>query len=164
MRDQAPAKPDLRVIVMEDHSTLCDVLSRKVSKTPGLICCGHFDTGQATLDAVFDLRPDLVSLDLTMPDVNGLAVLRQIRERCPEIRCIVFSGHADDAYVRHSFEIGAMGYVFKEDIDDFIEAIRVVAAGDYFISARFEDSLSLEDVVTSNGRPEEGSEKQTGAE
>lgn len=147
MCNQQATTPDIRVVVMEDHGNLCDALTRSVSSEPGMICCGHFNTGQETIEAIPRLRPDVVSLDLNMPDVNGLTVLRRIREVSPETRCVVLSGHADDAYVRESFDAGAMGYVFKEDIRDLIEAIHTLAAGEYFISDRFRDSLSLDEIV-----------------
>ena len=93
--------------------------------------------------------PDIVLIDLDMPDLNGLAVIRQIREKWPQVRCIVFSGHADEAYVRSAFEIGAMGYVFKENVDEFIQCIRTVASGDYYLSERFVDNEALCQILPS---------------
>ena len=143
MTESEAVESEIRVVVMEDHRRLCDVLKRTITLTPGMVCCGHFHTGQATLDALPELEPDVISIDLSMPDLNGLAVLRQICEEFPDIICTVFSGHADEAYVRQAFDSGARGYVFKEDVGDFIHCIREVASGKYFLSPRFEDSVPL---------------------
>lgn len=134
---------DIRVIVMEDHDKLCDAVNRCISQAEGMHCVGSFVTATDTLRAIPDLSPNIVLLDLTMPDVGGLAVLKQLRQDWSQLRAIVFSGHTDVDYVRRSFELGAMGYVFKGDIDELIDAIRVVAGGEYFLSPYFEDVEQL---------------------
>ncbi|MGZ0656104.1 response regulator [Coraliomargarita sp. W4R53] len=155
---------DIRVIVMEDHGDLCQVLNRSITLAEGMCCVGHFNTAVDTLDAIPSLMPDVILLDLTMPDINGLGVLRRLKENWPEIRAIIFSGHVDDAYVRTAFERGAMGYVFKGDFNELIGAIQIVAGGEYFLSPRFNDDAVLRSQVTGtvesleSAHPERGSE------
>lgn len=141
--EEAPVNPaDIKVVVMEDHSKLCDVLRRAISVASGMQCIGHFCSGHETLKAMPELRPDVVSLDLSMPDLNGLGVLRRILDDYPKTRCIVFSGHTDEIYVRQAFESGALAYIYKEDVGAFIESIRMVAAGERYLSPRLQDLIS----------------------
>ena len=147
---------EVRVMIVEDHDRLCDVLQRIVSATPGLTCCGSFNSGHETLMAIPELRPDVISIDLTMPDLNGLTVLKRIRVQWPEVRCVVFSGHSDEAYVSESFAAGAMGYIYKEDVNDYIEGLRVVASGEYFLSPRVMDAVPDPTRLCSNGGETEG--------
>jgi DNA-binding NarL/FixJ family response regulator len=137
---------DVRVMIMEDHRCLCDALNRITTATDGMTCSGHFNTAAETLAAVENDPPDIISIDLDMPDQNGLSVIRQIREKWPQIRCIVFSGHADESYVQSAFDAGAMGYVCKENVKEFIECIHVVAAGDCYLSERFIGNDKLVDL------------------
>lgn len=141
------SEPEIRVVIMEDHDRLCDVLNKTVSLEEGLTCIGHYKTAKDTLAALERDCPDVVSLDLTMPDYNGLTVLQQIRKRWPQVHCIVFSGHADIAYVETAIREGARAYVFKEDVADFVQSIRCVAEGGSFISARYRKELDVDELV-----------------
>lgn len=143
--DDGEVEPaEIKVVVMEDHGPLCEVLVRAIQAAPGMNCCGHFRSGKATLDAMEELRPDVVSIDLSMPDINGLLVLQHINNKWPEMRCIVFSCYADEEYVRRAFIHGALGYVSKDDVGSFIGSIRKVANGERFLSSRFRYILGVD--------------------
>ncbi|MGE9291880.1 MAG: response regulator [Puniceicoccales bacterium] len=133
----------IRVVVAEDYSGLSAVMHKLIDNTSDLQCCGRFGTGKETLEALKELKPDVVSLDLSMPEMNGFAVLKKIREEWPEVRCIVFSGFGEHEYVRQALEAGAHGYVFKGDFEEFIECLREAAAGRRFLSSRFRDVDNL---------------------
>jgi CheY-like chemotaxis protein len=148
MRQIDKKSDDIRVVVMEDYGNLCKLLNRSITLAEGMHCIGHFDTGVDTLEAMPALMPDVVLLDLTMPDINGLSVLRRLRENWPEIRAIIFSGHADESYVKSAFDLGAMGYVFKEDFDDLLGAIRTVFKGELYLSPRFSHTDTFQALTT----------------
>jgi DNA-binding NarL/FixJ family response regulator len=131
-------KNELRVAVVEDHPQLCDVLKRMIKAEPGLVCCGEFLTGEDTLRRIAEINPDIVTLDLSLPDTSGLGVLEMIKQICPATKCIFFSGYTDEGYVRQALEAGAFGYLYKEDISKLVNCIRQVGAGKICVSERFE--------------------------
>ena len=127
----------LRVAVAEDYGGLSSVMREVIDRNPQMTCCGCFASGSDLIEKVGELQPDIVSLDLSMPEMNGFEVLKRLRQVVPEIGCLVFSGFAEEEYVRGAFAAGAQGYIFKEDFREFIDGIREVAAGRRFLSSRF---------------------------
>lgn len=132
---------DLRVIVVEDHAGLRTVLTRVLKFAQGIECCGSFEGGRDALVGIPEIMPDIVTLDLSMPDMDGIEVLEVIREKWPEIQCILLSGHDESSYAKQALDSGARGYVVKGDAPELLEAIRAVADGRRFVSAPFASLL-----------------------
>lgn len=112
-----------RVLVVEDHAVvrrgLCAVLTAE-----GLDCVGDVGTGQEAVEWAEEIRPDVVLLDLGLPDLDGLEVLRQLGDRAPETRVVVLTMHAEEEYVLQALAAGADGYVLKlAEPEVVIEAI-----------------------------------------
>jgi len=81
-------------------------------------------------------QPDLLILDLMMPGLNGLQVLKQIKTLSPKTRVLVYSNHGDPAYVHQALEYGATGYLLKDSsTTELVEAVRKVAAGQLFLNS-----------------------------
>ena len=138
-------KKTVRVVVAEDYGGLSKILRRVIDEAPDMTCSGCFNNGRELLESLEKLRPDVISLDLSMPEMNGFAVLKQLRKTAPDVRCIVFSGFAEEDYVRGALAAGAEGYVFKEDFGEFTQGITEVAAGCRYLSSRFEGMRDLPD-------------------
>lgn len=92
-------------------------------------------TGREAVRLALELRPDVIVLDIAMPEINGVETTRRILEGRPECQILILSMHKDPVYVRESLRAGAKGYLVKESIDDdLLRAVRAVASGNGFLS------------------------------
>jgi two-component system response regulator NreC len=95
---------------------------------------GEAATGQEAIDMVAQLRPDVVLMDLSLPDVTGAKATREIKEKHPDVKVLALTIHEDEAYFFETLNAGASGYVPKRaSPDDLLAAIRVVAEGEVFL-------------------------------
>jgi DNA-binding NarL/FixJ family response regulator len=133
----------IRVLLADDHQVILDGLKLLLAGDPEIEVVGEATDGLQVFPLVDALQPAVVVLDLMMPGMHGLEVVRQAAKRTPELRIIVLSMHANDAYVVEALRLGARGYVLKQaDSRAVAEAIRVAAAGGRYLSP----PLSMERV------------------
>jgi DNA-binding NarL/FixJ family response regulator len=113
-----------RILLADDHAFIRMGVRVLIDSQPGLEVCCETSTGPETLAQVRKEKPDLVILDLTMPEMHGLDVARVIREENPETDVIVLSMHFSEELAREVFRTGALGYVLKSDTEsDLLAAI-----------------------------------------
>ncbi|HSE19915.1 MAG TPA: response regulator transcription factor [Pyrinomonadaceae bacterium] len=95
---------------------------------------GEADNGRATLQKVRELQPDVIILDISMPDLNGIQVTERLKRMCQKVTILVLTAHDDSGYLRQLLEVGASGYVLKKAAAEaLINAIRVVATGGVYL-------------------------------
>ncbi len=124
------AMSKIKVVIVEDHQALREGLCLLLEREPDLSVVGEAGTGLQGADLVERLQPQVLLLDLKLPDLNGLEVLRQVRQRAPATRVLILSAYPDDTYVREACRQGAAGYCPKTaKAEDVIAAVRAVAAG-----------------------------------
>jgi DNA-binding NarL/FixJ family response regulator len=124
-----------RVLLVEDHIVVRQGIKALLSDEPDLEVVGEADNGREALQAVMELQPNLVLMDISMPGLNGIEATRQIRQRHPEVKVIVLSMHANEEYVFQVLRAGASGYVLKQsDSSEVLTAIRAALAGGSFLS------------------------------
>jgi DNA-binding NarL/FixJ family response regulator len=122
---------DIRVVVADDHPIVREGLTALLSSLPGFQVVGVAATGRAAVREVTTTRPDVVVLDLQMPDLDGFAATRQIVRAAPETAVLVLTMHSDDDSVFTAMRAGARGYLVKgAEQDEIARAIRAVAAGE----------------------------------
>jgi DNA-binding NarL/FixJ family response regulator len=101
-------------------------------------------TGEEALLRLRQHRPDLILLDLNLPGVGGLELLRRMRDEATDIRIVVLSMHAEPLYVRRAMELGASGYLSKNaSADELLTAVRRVTGGDRYIESEIAQELAL---------------------
>ena len=123
------------IVLADDHHVVRQGLRALLEREPDLFVVGEAADGAAALEAVTRLEPDLLILDLLMPGVNGLDVLRQVAKRASGTRFIVLSMHSTEAYVVEALNRGASAYVLKEaTASDLVRAVREVMAGRRYLS------------------------------
>jgi len=134
----------IRVALVDDHRLVRDALAELISSEPDLDVVASVGDGTAAMRAVEEEDPDVLLLDLALPDGNGLDLIRRVREANPETHVLVLSMHAEPEYAAAAQDRGAHGLVSKSaPVERLIEAIRCVAAG---------KALPVEDVLTERER------------
>jgi two-component system, NarL family, response regulator NreC len=124
-----------RILLADDHAVVRQGFKLILNQQPDLEVIGEASSGRDALQMVYQLSPDMVIMDIAMPDMNGVEATRRILENYPACKVLVLSMHKDAVYVRESLRAGAKGYLLKDAIDqDLLRAVRAVAGGDGFLS------------------------------
>ncbi|MDM7914871.1 MAG: response regulator transcription factor, partial [Candidatus Eisenbacteria bacterium] len=143
-----------RILIVDDHRITREGLRALLEKQAGFAVIGEADDGREAVEAVERLHPDIVIMDVTMPNLNGIEATRRILAVAPQARVIALSMHSDQRFVRQMFDSGASAYVLKDGaFDELAQAIRAVQSGDAYISARIA-SVIIRDFV--RGTPPRG--------
>jgi DNA-binding NarL/FixJ family response regulator len=122
-----PAIKRYRIQIADDHSVVRRGIRAVLEIEPNLEIVSETATGTETIEHVMKNRPDLLLLDLTMPEMNGLEVAAIVRKDCPETQIIILTMHFSEAVAREALKLGALGYMLKSDADtDLIAAVRHV--------------------------------------
>lgn len=137
----------IRILLADDHAILRRGLRALLEREPDLEVVGESADGRDTLKQVEDLSPDIVVLDITMPNLNGIEAARQILSRGTSTAVLILSMHSDEGYVLRALRAGARGYLLKDAVEgELIQAIRAVAAGKAYFSPEV-SKLLVEDYV-----------------
>lgn len=133
----------VRVVIVDDHTLVRAGLKAVLSTFPGVEVVGEAKSAVDGMKVVEALRPDVVLLDISMPDLNGIEAARRISKLQPRTRILVVSVHADPQYAAQSLVAGAHGYLHKSaDPSELAKAIAVVASGGEWIDATLAQRLS----------------------
>jgi len=124
----------LRIVLADDHAIVRAGLKAVIGGHPDMEVVGEAANGMAAVERTSELHPDVVVMDVSMPDVNGVEATREIRRRWPGVRVLALTVHEDRSYLRDLTEAGASGYVLKRSAaEDLVHALRVVAKGDMYL-------------------------------
>jgi len=125
----------IRVVIVEDQGIVRELLAALLGREPHISVVGEASTGALGLELAARLAPDVLLLDISLPDMDGIAVARAVREKHPKIHIIALSIHDEPRTVEAMLEAGAEGYVSKSTtVDDLREAIRAVTQGRLYVS------------------------------
>jgi DNA-binding NarL/FixJ family response regulator len=125
----------LRILIVEDHPLYRKGLRQLVNAVDGFAVAGEAADGRAGVAMAFDLRPDVVLMDLQLPEQGGIAAIREIVAAHPEIRILVVTLFEDDDSVFAALRAGARGYILKDsDEEEIVRAIRAISAGESLFS------------------------------
>ncbi|HKX98735.1 MAG TPA: response regulator transcription factor [Steroidobacteraceae bacterium] len=129
--------PHLCVILVEDHGPLRDILLEYISELPQVSDCRAYPSAEAVLSRLegADGVPDLMLIDLSLPGMSGIELVRALRSIHPRLRCAILSGHRSPAYVGQALAAGAMGYILKGDPLEIERGIDAMFHGERFVSA-----------------------------
>ncbi len=125
----------IRVLLADDHTIVRQGLRALLDSQEDIEVVGEAENGRQTFEKTKQIVPDIVVLDITMPNLNGIEATRQIKKLNPEIKVIVLTVHDNEEYVHQALHAGASGYLLKESaVSDLVSAIHAVKKGDIFLS------------------------------
>ena len=121
----------MRILLAEDQTLLREATRRLLEAEPDVEIVGEAGDGQEAVDMALRLTPDIVLLDMAMPRLNGVEVIREIKSQRPRVAVLVLSAYDYDAYVVAALEAGAAGYILKDvSADELVSALRTADSGE----------------------------------
>lgn len=124
----------IRLVIADDHGVLRAGLRALLNAEPDMQVVGEAASGREALRLVAELTPDILLLDINMPDPGGLEVLQQLQTTAPAPRVLILTFYEDEALLRQAIEAGACGYITKRAIEsELIDAVRAVQRGELYI-------------------------------
>jgi DNA-binding NarL/FixJ family response regulator len=125
-----------RILIADDHELLRRGLVAELSQVPGWVVVAEVANGRAAVASAAELKPDLVVLDLTMPELNGLEAARRILSADPGTRILILTAHESEQLVREVLSVGARGYVLKSDAGRIlVVALQALLEGGSFFTS-----------------------------
>jgi DNA-binding NarL/FixJ family response regulator len=141
----------MRIVIADDHCILRQGLARLLSSMPGFEVVAEADNGRSAVDLAESLLPDVVLMDVGLPQLNGIECTRQIVSKCPNTRVLALSAHADHHLVTESLKAGASGYLLKEAaFEELTQALQQVSQQKVYLGHRVAPGL-VEDYVRGLG-------------
>jgi DNA-binding NarL/FixJ family response regulator len=132
-----------RVLIADDHALVRDGLRHILRGASGLEVAGEASDGATTIAMIRATAADVLVLDLSMPDRNGVELLKQIKDEKPALRILVLTMHAEQQYAVRAFKAGASGYLTKESASaELVTAVSKVAAGGVYVSLAMAERLA----------------------
>jgi len=132
----------IRVLLADDHAMVRKGFRLILEAQPDMEISGEAGNGREAVELAEKLHPDVVVMDVAMPELNGIEATRRLAASSPHTRVLALSMHKDSVYVREILRAGARGYLLKDSIDtDLINAVRAVAKGDGYISPGVSDAV-----------------------
>jgi DNA-binding NarL/FixJ family response regulator len=148
-----PKRKKQRILIVDDHPMMRQGLAQLINDEPDLMVQAEADTAKQALESVTSRKPDLVLLDISLPDKNGLELTKDIHVMSPEIQILVVSMHDEALYADRVLRAGARGYIMKQEGGKkLLAAIRQVLSGRIYVS----DKMSAHILEQFSGQKQEG--------
>ena len=132
----------IRILLADDHAVVRRGFQMILAEQSDMEIVGEAGNGREALELAAKLTPDVVVMDVAMPELNGIEATRRMAENAPHARVLALSMHKDSVYVRETLRAGARGYLLKDSVAaDLVSAVRAVAAGEGYLSPAVSDAV-----------------------
>ena len=132
----------IRILLADDHAVVRQGFRMILAAQPDMEIVGEAGNGREALALAEELKPDVVVMDVAMPELNGIEATRRLAESVPHTRVVALSMHKDSVYVREILRAGARGYLLKDSVaDDLVSAVRAVSAGEGYLSPQVSNAV-----------------------
>jgi DNA-binding NarL/FixJ family response regulator len=142
----------MKILIADDHGIVREGLKALMKKRADVEVVGEAEDGKTAIEMALRLSPDVVIMDVTMPNLNGVDATRTISKKCPDTKIIALSMHSDKAIVREMFKAGAFGYVLKSYLfDELDKSLEALKKGQRYLSPHITDLIREEYVAPETG-------------
>jgi DNA-binding NarL/FixJ family response regulator len=142
----------MKILVVDDHPILRKGLSMVINQEPDLMVTGEAEDAQTALEIIESLKPDIVIVDLSLPGVDGIELLKTIKLRYRDLPTLVVSMHDESLFAERALRAGARGYIMKQEaVENVLIAIRRVLNGEIFVSDKITTKM-LETLISSDSK------------
>ena len=150
-------KATIRVFIADDHAIVREGLKQILAEQRDIVVAGEAENGLDAIKLFRKSRCHVMLLDISMPDRNGIEVLKQIKQERPDLAVLMLSMHREDQYAIRALKAGAAGYLTKQSAPrELVTAIRQVAGGQKYVSATLAQALASQVGADHEGAPHEG--------
>ena len=126
---------NLRILIADDHELVRRGARGVLHSRRSWRVVGEAANGQEAVEKAIDLKPDITLVDISMPELDGIEVVRQIRQAVPTTKVLVLTMHESDRMVQRALDAGAQGYILKSDLTDcLVTAVKSISEGDRFLT------------------------------
>src|SRR5260370_25866255 len=123
------------ILLADDHTILRAGLKMMLNAQPDMEVVGEAQDGHQAIQEALRFQPDIILMDITMPDMNGIEATRQIKRLLPDVKILMLTMHEHDEYVFQALQAGALGYMLKEAADTALSAaLHVINSGQFYLS------------------------------
>lgn len=134
----------INVYLVDDHRILREGLRMLLELQGDIRVVGEAEDGRKALDGILQVKPDVVLMDITMPELNGIDATLTVTQKLPETKVIILSVHSDSEHIYRAFQAGAKGYLLKESAgEEVVRAIRAVSQGQRYVSQKISETVPL---------------------
>jgi two-component system response regulator NreC len=149
----------LRILIADDHEVMREGMRALIEHEPGWEVCGTARNGREAVDSAKKLKPEVVILDMTMPELDGLEALRQIKHALPKTEVMIFSAHHSEEVIEQLFDAGAKSYIQKSDAGrHLVTAIKSLAEHKPFFTPEISEILFAKCFSASASKKQSGPE------
>jgi DNA-binding NarL/FixJ family response regulator len=132
----------IHILLADDHAVVRQGFKMILAAQPDMEIVGEAGNGREALDLAGQLQPDVIVMDVAMPELNGIEATRRVSDVSPRSRVLALSMHKDSVYVREILRAGARGYLLKDSISsDLLAAVRAIARGEGYLSPGVSDAV-----------------------
>lgn len=128
------------IFLVEDHAGFAQALNNMLSQNHDLRITAVAETAQEALEQLREVQVDLVLIDFSLPDMTGLNLLERLHQEYPDLRCAILSGHLLPQHARRALDVGARGYLIKDNPLEIITGIQCMLRGEYYVSEELRKS------------------------
>ena len=134
----------VRILLADDHKIIRDGIRSLLVDTENFEVCGEASNGNEVLEMLADKKPDIILMDINMPEMNGIEAATIIKEKYPEVKILALTMHDEDKYIMKMIQAGALGYILKDtDKQELVNAIQTLSQGNTFFSRKVSDKIMI---------------------
>jgi DNA-binding NarL/FixJ family response regulator len=151
----------LKILLADDHETVREGIKMIINSQTDMQVIGEASNGHVAVQKAEELQPDIIIMDISMPELNGLKATVKLKRTCPDIKILTLTRHTDDGYLQELLKAGANGYVLKQSAStELLRAIRTVATDCKFLDPAITDKV----IGGFSGRAKSAENKETVSE
>jgi len=142
----------MKIMIVDDHPILRKGLSMVINQEPDLVVAGEAEDASAALEMIDSIMPDVVIVDLSLPGVDGIELIKTMKLRYKDLPALVVSMHDESLYAERALRAGARGYIMKQEaVENVLIALRKVLHGEIFVSDKITTKM-LETLISSDAK------------